>query len=108
MSRCWPVRQSTGRSAALAASARTTGAILIASGRVPNTMRTFIYRQGPSMDPFARWSLRRAILPDQGIDPLRRIVGDDMDLPGLDDAVIFGLIATEHRDPLRQRVWIVG
>ena len=43
MSRCWPERQMTGRNAPLAASAVTTGAILIASGRVPNTTRTFIY-----------------------------------------------------------------
>ena len=53
-------------------------------------------------------SLRPASLPDQGIDPLPRIIGGDMRPASFDDAAIFGLIAAEHRDPLRQRVGIVG
>src|SRR5216683_5103049 len=106
MSRCWPVRQITGRSAGLAISALTTGAILIASGRVPNTMRTFICRRGPSVDQ--RWSRGAASLPDQGIDPLGRIVGGDMGLAGLDDAAIFGAVAAQRRDLLRQRFRLVG
>src|ERR1700686_3415780 len=100
MSRCWPVRQITGSSAALAANALTTGAILIASGRVPNTVRTFMSRRALSLGP--------ASLPDQRIDPLRRIVGGDMGLAGLDHAAIFGLIATERRDLLRQEIRLVG
>ncbi len=39
--RCWPVTQTTPLRPSSRRSACTTGAILIASGRVPNTVRTF-------------------------------------------------------------------
>src|SRR5579862_5240771 len=100
MSRCWPVRQITVLRAGLAASALTTGAILIASGRVPNTVRIFMSRRGLSLGP--------ASLPDQRIDPLRRIVGGNVGLAGLDHAAIPGVIATERRDPFRQEFRLVG
>ena len=47
MSRCWAVTQTRDSMPAWAANALTTGAILIASGRVPNTLRILMRADSP-------------------------------------------------------------
>src|SRR5437763_2916795 len=42
ISRCWPVTATTGSKSAAARIASTSGAILTASGRVPNTSKTLV------------------------------------------------------------------
>src|SRR5258705_9137127 len=70
MSRCWAVTQTRVVMSPRAFRARTTGAILMASGRVPKTMRTF--RGPPYRDEFYQ-------IPGAGRKRSRR--GARLDLP---------------------------
>src|SRR4051812_32954952 len=111
ISRCCPVMQMTGRIASATARALTTGAILIASGRVPKTTRTFIdrnvRRRRGAERRFTRCSFPAASVADQRVDALGRVVGRDMRLAGLGDALIAGVVTAQFGDAVRQQVGLV-
>src|SRR5215208_6445694 len=102
ISRCCPVRQTTGRILSLVISALTTGAILMASGRVPNTTTTFICGN------LARSSFEPAGAADQRVDPLGRIVGRDVRPACLGNALVTCVVAAQRGNPLGQGLRLVG